>query len=263
MFEFKTERRLRRLFRAEGRVRPEHERELLPELMSRYDRISPANERRRKKMSHVFLRRVAVIGAAAVIVGAISCVAPAELDVDVGTSVEVRYDASALSLEPSAVAEAIKAAAGMKDDGEAAPPEGERRRNEVDLRVLRRGNAVEVRAEIWGMSLPEGSLAAEIQKSLPALEGAEIKEEHLQGKVRGTLGEKLGRDLFNIDVLDESDVETARQQVMEQLAAQGVEGKVDVQIEGDGKKRKVKVRVEREDCEPDDPGAAAAPEQHQ
>lgn len=218
-------------------------------------------------MSHVFLRRVALIGAAAVIAGAAACVAPAELDVDVGRSVEVRYDASAVALEPSAVADAIKAAAGVKDEGEAAARtgegEGERARSEINLRVLRRGDAVEVRAEVWGTSLPEGPLADEIQKSLPALKGAEIKEEHLHGKVRGTLGEKLGHDLFNIDVLDETDVATARRQVMEQLAAQGVEGKVDVQIEGDGTRRKVKVRVEQEDCDPSEPGATAAPPQQQ
>jgi hypothetical protein len=259
MFESEAERRLKRLFRAEGRVRPEHERELLPELMDHYDRIALKNDRRRSRMSGVRFRRVAVIAAAAVLVGAAACVAPTELDVEVGRSVEVRYDSSAVSLEPRAVADAIKAAAGVKED--APPAEGERARREMNFRVKRLGDSVEIRAEVWGTDLPEGPLAGALQKELPALKGAEIKEEHLQGKVRGTLGEKLGRDLFDIDVLDEADVAKARQQVMEQLAAQGVEGKVDVKIEGDGTKRKIMIRVENEDCDPGEPGTAAPPEQ--
>jgi hypothetical protein len=259
MFESETERRLKALFRAEGRVRPEHERELLPELMDHYDRIAEKNERRRTRMSGVLLRRVAVIAAAAVLVGAAACVAPAELDVEVGRSVEVRYDPAAVALEPSAVVDAIKAAAGVEE--QAPPAEGARPKKEMNVRVKRVGGSVEVRTEVWGTNLPEGPIAEAIQKSLPALKGAEIKEEHLQGKVRGTLGEKLGRDLFDIDVLDETDVATARQQVMEQLAAQGVEGKVDVKIEGDGTKRKVMIRVENEDCDPGEPGTAVTPEQ--
>jgi hypothetical protein len=257
MFESEAERRLKRLFRAEGRVRPEHERELLPELMDHYDRIALKNDRRRTRMSGVRFRRVAVLAAAAVLVGAAACVAPTELDVEVGRSVEVRYDSSAVSLEPRAVADAIKAAAGVKEDAPRA--EGASARKEVNFRVKRLGDSVEIRAEVWGTDL--GPLAEALRKELPALKGAEIKEEHLQGKVRGTLGEKLGRDLFDIDVLDETDVAKARQQVMEQLAAQGVEGKVDVKIEGDGTKRKVMIRVEKEDCDPGEPGTATTPEQ--
>jgi hypothetical protein len=259
MFESETERRLKKLFRAEGRVRPEHEGELLPELMAHYDRSALKNDQRRTRMSGVLLRRVAVITAAAVLVGAAACVAPADLDVEVGRSVEVRYDPKAVSVEPKAVADAIRAAVGVRDE---APPAGDaRERREMNVRVKRAGDSVEVRAEVWGTNLPPGPIAGAIQKNLPALSGAEIKEEHLQGKVRGTLGEKIGRDLFDIDVLDEADVETARKQVMEQLAAQGIEGKVDVKIEGDGTTRKVMIRVEQEDCEPGEPGTATTPEQ--
>ena len=266
MFESEAERKLKRLFRAERRVRPEHERELLPELMDHYDRIAHKNDtngRRRSRMSGVLFRKVAVIAAAAVLVGAAACVAPADLDVEVGRSVEVRYNPSAVSLEPSAVADAIKAAAGVKGEGSAPPAEGARARKEVNVRVKRLGDSVEIRAEVWGTDLPAGPIAEALTRELPALKGAEIKEKHLQGKVRGTLGEKIGRDLFDIDVLDEADVETARRQVMEQLAAQGVEGKVDVKIEGDGTKRKVMIRVEQEDCEPGEPGPAATPAQNE
>jgi hypothetical protein len=230
--------------------------------MDHYDKVVPENNRRRTKVSGVLLRRVALIAAAAVLVGAAACAAaPADLDVEVGRSVEVRYDATAVALEPSAVADAIKTAAGVKEEEEeaAAKSEGPRERKTIGVRVQRRGDFIEVRAEVWGTELSEAPLAEAMTKALPALKGAEIKEEHLQGKVRGTLGEKLGRDLFNMDVLDQSDVETARRQVMEQLAAQGVEGKVDVKIEGEGKKRKVMIRVENEDCDPGD-GTTAAPE---
>jgi hypothetical protein len=58
-----------------------------------------------------------------------------------------------------------------------------------------------------------------------------------------------------LDVIDEDDVELAKEQVMKQLAEQGVTGKVDVDVQNDGPgKRKVRVRVEREDCPPDEAG---------
>jgi hypothetical protein len=249
---FGSERRLRRLFQARGRARPEHERELLPELMEQYDRMYPRKER--SKMSGVLLRKIIAIPAVAVAVGAAACAAPADVEVDVGRSLEVRYEATKAGIEPKAVLDAIKAEVeGSESEGAAAQAKeagGERATRNVSFRVRREGDSVEVRAEVWGTNLPEASLTDRIRQAVPALKDATIKEEHLQGKVRGTLGEKIGHELFNIDVLDETDVETARQQVMAELAARGVEGKVDVQIEGDGKQRKVKIRVEQEECDP-------------
>jgi hypothetical protein len=209
----------------------------------------------RLTMSRVFLRRLIAIPAAVVVVCAAACAAPADVEVDVGRSIEVRYDATKAGIEPKAVLDAIKAEVeGPESEGaaeQAKGASGERARREVSVRVRREGDTVEVRAEVWGTNLPEESLTDRIRQAVPALKDASIKEEHLQGKVRGTLGAKIGHELFDIDVLDETDVETARQQVMAKLAASGVEGKVDVQIEGDGSQRKVKIRVEKqEECDP-------------
>ena len=201
-------------------------------------------------MSNVLVRRLITVGAVALVVGAAACVAPAELDVDVGRSVEVRYDAAAVGVEPRAVLDALQAELGEGGpDERAEPAEGAKR--DVSFGVRKEGTGVVVRAEIWGTGLPDEPLADKLRKALPALKDAAITEEPLQGSVRGTLGEKIGHDLFNINVADAKDVEEARQQVLKQLAARGIQGKVDVQVEGEGKKRKVMIKVEKEECDPD------------
>ena len=115
---------------------------------------------------------------------------------------------------------------------------------------------VTIEAEIWGSGPPPGALGERLKEAFVALQDAQIKEEVLHGQVRGTLAKKLGREVLDLDVLDEADVETARQKVLAQLAAQGVRGTVDVKVEGAGGERKVMIRVEQE-CP--DGGAAEGP----
>jgi hypothetical protein len=104
--------------------------------------------------------------------------------------------------------------------------------------------------DLWGSGMGEAPIADQIRKAFPALKGATIEEEKLQGHVRGTVGKKIGHDLFDLDVINTTDVEEARKQVMAQLAAKGIEGAVDVKVEDDGSKRKVMIRVEKQDRDP-------------
>lgn len=187
-------------------------------------------------MKSYVVRKALVLSAAALILGVAACAAPADMDVDVGRRLRIEYDAAA-GPAPEAILEVVRGFGPLDD---------------VTVQVRKRGGAIAIELDAWGDGLPAGPLAGRLQEALPGLAGASIEEEPLTGKVRGTLGEKLGHDLLDLDVLDAEDVEEARQRLMAELRAQGVGGQVDVQIEDEGGgKRKVKVRVQAEAWDPE------------
>lgn len=200
-------------------------------------------------MRRLWLKKVAVACAAAMLVGAAACAAPADMEVEVGRSVTIRTTDSAALPKPDALAEVIR---GRAEEG--GPSRVEARM----IQAPESGATATLEVRVWSDDLPEEPAAERIRAAFPALAGAEIKEEALAGTVHGTVGAKLGRELFDLRTLDEEDVEATRQKVMAQLAAQGVEGKVDVQIVNEDGRREVKVRVEREECPPGEEQAAPA-----
>ncbi|MDI1449655.1 hypothetical protein [Polyangium sp. 6x1] len=181
------------------------------------------------KKRHV-LRKVAFGAAIAAVLGVAACAAPVDVDVEVGRSLTVTYQASEAMPDPHAIAQTIESSTKL---------------DTIDVRAHRLGNEVTVQVEVWGEALGE-PLAGKLQKSLPALASAKITETPLSGKVESTLGKKLGHDLFDLDITDDDDVEVVRQKILAHLAAQGVEGQVKVEVEGDGKgDRRVKVQVRK------------------
>ncbi|WP_437326588.1 hypothetical protein [Sorangium sp. So ce381] len=244
MLDFEVRRKLRRLLGEPAPLRPEHARELEGELMAAFGQLYPEQEV--VPMKRLWLRKALVVAAAAVVCGAAACVAPADVEVPVGRSISIEVADGAELPEPEALMAAVRG------EGKTA------RRARVMVRGRRGDGATTLTLDVWGDEVPEGDVAERIRAAFPALAGAEIREDVLAGTVRGTLGAKLGHELLDLDVLDKDDVEAARRQVMEQLAAQGVEGKVDVQIEGDGEKRKVKVQIKLE-APPQDEAEMAPP----
>jgi hypothetical protein len=234
MLGFEMRRKLRRLLGGPAPLRSGHARELEAELLARFDERHPRKEGH-GTMKRLWLKKVAVACAAAMLVGAAACAAPADMEVEVGRSVTIRAAGDAALPDPEAIVGVIR--------GEGQP-------RDVQLQARRVDGVTTLELRVWGDDLPEGPAADRIRAAFPALAGAEIREAALAGTVRGTVGAKLGRELFDLETLDREDVEETRRRVMAQLAAQGVEGKVDVQIEDEEGKRKVKVRVEREECPP-------------
>ncbi|HEY8379574.1 MAG TPA: hypothetical protein VIK91_23940 [Nannocystis sp.] len=78
---------------------------------------------------------------------------------------------------------------------------------------------------------------------------ARCSVEPLVETVHGTLGGRLGLELFDLDLLDRDDAEAARAQILERLQARGLHGNTEVEVEvselGDGR-REVKIRIEAE-----------------
>ena len=103
-----------------------------------------------------------------------------------------------------------------------------------------------MRVDLWGADPEHAGLA-----ELVALPGASCSVEPMVETVHGTLGGRLGLELFDLDLLDHSDVEAARAQILERLEARGLKGDAQVEISdlGDGR-REIKVRIEAESTGP-------------
>ena len=248
MLDFEYTRRLRRLFGGPTSLRPEHAGELEEELLARFDQLYPG--KKVVPMRRRWLKRVLLAAAAVCVAGVAACVTPADMDVVVGHRVTVRVPDGVAMPDPDALVDLVRGAGDTQD---------------AMVRVRGEHGAKSIELDTWSDARPEGSAADRIRARFPALAAAEIQEEPLEGTARETVGKKLGHALLKLDVIDAKDREKARQQVMAQLAAQGVKGEVDVEIEGGGegdaqtvdvqggdahRGRRVKVRVQRQEEAP-------------
>jgi hypothetical protein len=224
---------------------PGHKEALEADLLGHFDALYTA-QRRKQMQRRSFIGKAAFGVAIAAALGVAACAAPMDVDVAVGKSLSIDYEEGAAMPEPQAVMDALRASGEMKNMG---------------ARVRVEQGKVAIRIEAWGEDLDDGEpLADRLKKALPALASAKIVEEPLSGKVKSTLGRKLGHDLFDLDITNEKDVEAIREKILADLAAKGVEGKVEVEVEGDGvHEQKVKVKVIQEDCEPGQPPPALPP----
>lgn len=236
MFDSHQERELAEAFAPKGAPRPNHKAELERALALAFDARDKEPRRKSVKKSRV-LRRVIFGAALAAVVGVAACAAPVDVDVELGRSLDVAYAKVDGAPEPKAIVDVVHGAGQFK---------------EVAVRVEARGGQVNVHMEVWGEDVGEGALTQKLKSSLPALASAKITEAPLNETVRSTLGKKIGHELFDIDILNEKDAETARQKILAELAAKGVQGQVDVDVEqGEGKKKvRIEVRQGSEDCDP-------------
>lgn len=235
MFDFELRKSLGRVLGPVRKPRPEHKAALEKKLLEEFHKVHPKEEE--YKMKRFGMRKALLVAAALMMAGLAACAAPADIEVDVGRRISIELaQGTPPPADPEAIVNIIR---------------GEGTTAQVDFRMKMQNGKGMLEIEAWGNGLSKLGIADKIRAAVPELAKAEIREEVLEGKVHGTLGEKLGHDWLHLDVIDENDVEAAKEQVMKQLAAQGVTGKVDVDIqnEGDGK-RKVKVIVETQDCEP-------------
>src|SRR5262249_29711494 len=137
MFDSESEARLRRMFNAPGAVRPSGGQELEGRLLAKFDELYPKKEKYR--MKSIVVRRALLASAAALALGVVAaCTAPADLDVDVGRSIEIRYDKAPGSPDAQQIVEFLQG----KEHAE-----GEMKR--VSVHARGDGTTVAIQAEVW------------------------------------------------------------------------------------------------------------------
>jgi hypothetical protein len=116
----------------------------------------------------------------------------------------------------------------------------------VDVQVTVRGQPggeSVLRVDVWGDGLMTDAEAAARLRALPELAGREPVVQRLEGRVRDTLVGALGHRLFRAGASPE-EREAARQRLIEELRHREG-GEVDVQVDDDGERVRVKVRKQR------------------
>lgn len=96
--------------------------------------------------------------------------------------------------------------------------------------------------ELFAKTLPSGDVVAELQAKFPELAGATITASPAQAGALAPLPiVEVDRDLSP---------EEAQAQIVEQLKADGVDGDIKVEVEDGENERRIEVKVEKKDCEP-------------
>jgi len=226
----------------ENKPSPGHRQALEARLLARYDQLYPPTEEspmktfaRRHGMQLSFLAVLAVaLGAAAQ--------APAQLSQRVGTRIEVEM-AAPVHIDPDALAKALLA---LQDEprGGFGGPAVEKRVREMQVRQLRTPQGPRLQIDVFGEPLA-GDAEAKLRAALPQLRDSTVRISTIDASVQTNLAGKLAHDFLGQDPAGLSADELKRR-VQEQLRASGETGDVDVQVDQDGARRRVEVRVKKE-----------------
>jgi len=104
------------------------------------------------------------------------------------------------------------------------------------------GGPASLEIELWGAGVPDsGALVSQLKADFPAL--ADVAVEVVN------LGPGSGPMPLSIEIDEEATAEETKQQIIESLQADGVEGNIDVQVEELEDGRRVEVKVEHESAE--------------
>jgi hypothetical protein len=99
----------------------------------------------------------------------------------------------------------------------------------------------------WGQDLDGAALESALREQVPALADATVSVEPMSGSVRENILSHFGHEYLGFEVSGGT-AEEIRQQILTQMAAQGLDGDAQVQVEDlpDGR-RQIKVEVRREE----------------
>lgn len=118
----------------------------------------------------------------------------------------------------------------------------------VNLNVQMRDGQTTLDVMVWGQGLDGAALEAGLRDQVPALAGATVTVTPLTGTVRENLLSHLGHEYLGVELeVKGQTADEIRAQILQQLAAQGIDGDAQVQVEDlpDGR-RQVKVEVRKE-----------------
>jgi hypothetical protein len=211
---------------------------LREDLLGAHRRAYP-KPKRLTVMTHKTWFRPVVAGLALLILGVAACTAPTEYDVEMGKQMQITF--------------------GNPDKSVA---EIEAQLNEVqtyiDTLPVVEGSTYNIMAQpdgpvtagitVWGQNLDGDALVADLEARFPFLQSADITLTPLEGTTRGTLADRLGHDLFHIEVEGQT-AEEIRLQILTELAHRefGGDPQVEVIDRPDGRRE---VRIEMKDVQP-------------
>lgn len=180
--------------------------------------------------------RLALAGLAVALLGVGACTTSTTTEVEMGQKVTI-------ALADKADVDLSTVHAQLNDFFGAQPGlEG------VNLNVQVCNGQTTIDAMAWGQDLDGSALEAALRDQVPALAGATVTVTPLTGSVHENVLAHLGRECLGIELeVTGQTADEIRAQILQQLAARGIDGDAQVQVEDlpDGR-RQVKVEVRQE-----------------
>ncbi|MFL5376483.1 MAG: hypothetical protein ACJ787_01115 [Myxococcales bacterium] len=217
---------------------PDHRRALEARLLARYDQLHPQPK---EMPMQTFARRHATqLAFAAVLAIALGAAAqaPAQLTKQVGTRVEIE---TAASIDSADLRKAIESLQEEPQGGFGGP---ERRAREVLVRRIRTSDGARLQIDLFGDAL-RADAEQRLRAALPQLRDATVRISAIDASVETSVAGKLAFDLLGREPSGLS-AEELKRRVQEQLRAAGETGDVDVKVDEEGGKRRVEVRVKKD-----------------
>lgn len=226
----RTETLLTRLHPEGEPPQPQHRDRLEADLMSDYDQrfARPTAAHRR--------RWIPALAAAALLAGVLAAAkAPAEYAEDLGQRIEVRTP-------PGQPLPGGRELARALEDGLGPPPGGSAARREMNVHLLRLPSGWLLRVDVWGRR--GGDLLATLRQRIPALASADVRVVPLKGHMRTNLAGLIRHRLLRMPARPEL-LLAAREAIEAEIGAEGGASNVEVDVDDDGGKRRIIVRVRR------------------
>jgi len=186
--------------------------ELEAELLARHDRTMS----RERGWHMIFLKRPVYVVLILAVMGIGACTVPTETEVEVGQRLTYTLAGDIDSEELQMMTQFALTQPGI-DDVSVSIHERDDGPTIVDL-------------VIWGRSVDVVNMAGRISASFPAVAGAHLESQELTTDVPTSLAEKLGHDLFHIEIVAEGTDEEMRAQILQQVYESGFTGDAQVDI---------------------------------
>jgi len=218
---------------AESRSNPKSIQSLEAELLSRHRRLYPRKAGWKMLINPRWRTgRLVLAGVALLILGIGACTIPTEYEAEVGKALAIHVPQGASQLpEPSEML-AFLEGANLAD--EISVSISEQTTGEADIKLM-----------LWNERVSEDELVQILRERYPVLQKALFEVHEMAGTVQGSLADKIGHDVFHIEVSGE-DSEEIRHQVLEYLAAQGFNGDAMVEIYEEGDETLIDITIEGE-----------------
>ena len=215
----------------------DHRDRLEQELVDRYRDIT-AN--RRQTMAWIprgATARWATVGLALVL-GAAACATPTTTEREMGQQLGFTFDTEARKDE--------RVEAFLESHSEMVKSLGSRPGvDEVSVNVRESPNELSLEMILWGKGIDASAIARELRERHPVLAEADFDSRELTTRVRESLGAKLSRNVFHLELGSGSE-EEMRAELLAQLAAQGFEGDATVDVQRDGDMTTIGVTISGE-----------------
>ncbi len=198
-------------------------------------------------MTHKIWFRPVVAGFALLILGIAACTAPTEYDVEMGKQMQIAFsnpdksvDVEAQLNEVQAYIDALPVVDGSWYTIEAQPD-----------------GPVTAGITVWGQNLDGDALVADLEARFPFLQSADITLTPLEGTMQGTFVDRIGHDVFHIEV-DGETAEEVRMQILTELTRRQLGGDPEVEVidHPDGRRE---IKIEMDDVQGQDQDGTAGP----